>query len=653
MAIIPMAKVMIVCHRSQVSELLEVLQEEGICQILNADEAMISKDTPELAAVRERPKDVEELVSRLARSSAFLKEYAPREKGLASALAPRKVVNRQSYEEITTDAQVLKIIDQAEHVQTAMEKTRAEIEHFRTTLDMLQPWAPLETPVEEIRQLHTGVCWAGLVPTQHFEEFQEQLADAGAAIQVVGAAGTREAVLAVTLRENTEQVQKLLRSYEFEIVSFEPMAGTVAELIREYEKKLGEAQRQLEEHEEAAVALAQNLLKLQILHDHYRNVQAREKTRDNVPATEQTMILEGWCRKHDYDRLKGIVGRFSAASVGKVKPAPDEEVPVDIENPQLVKPFEVVTRLYGMPHHISVDPTPYLAPFFAIFFGMCIADAGYGLLMLGVLALFIKKMQGDKKLLLMLALCAVATVVVGALTGGWFGDAIQKFVLRRDASLALAFDPFKFPLIFFGAAIGLGYIQLISGLIIALVHNTRRRDYMAAVFDQLDWLVLLNSLVLFGLGVANVIPAAIGRVFGYLALLAAIAIFLLSHREGGIGARLGMGFYNVFSSVFYLGDVLSYLRLMALGMVGAGLAMAINVMAQVSADIPWIGPLIAVLIFIGGHVFNLVLAILSAFVHTLRLQYVEFFPKFLASGGREFTPLAKEFEHIYIEKAGK
>lgn len=653
MAIIPMAKVMIVCHRSQVSELLEVLQEEGICQILNADEAMISKDAPELAGVRERPKDVEELVARLARSSAFLKEYAPREKGLANALAPRKVVNRQSYEEITTDAQVLEIVDQTEHVQTAMEKTRAEIEHYRTTLEMLQPWAPLKTPVEEIRQLHTGVCWAGLVPTQHFEEFREQLAEAGGAIQVVGTAGTREAVLAVTLRANAEQVQKLLRSYEFEIVSFEPLTGTVAGLIREYEKKLTDARRQLGEHEEAAAALAQNLLKLQILHDHYRNVLAREKTRDNVPATEQAMILEGWCRKHDYGRLEEIVGRFSAASVGKVKPAADEEVPVDIENPQIVKPFEVVTRLYGMPHHISVDPTPYLAPFFAIFFGMCIADAGYGLLMLGILALFIKKMQGDKKLLLMLALCAVATVVVGALTGGWFGDAIQKFVLHRDANLALAFDPFKFPLIFFGAAIGLGYIQLISGLIIALVHNMRRKDYMAAVFDQLDWLVLLNSLVLFGLGTANVIPAAIGKVFGYLALLAAIAIFVLSHREGGIGSRLGMGFYNVFSSVFYLGDVLSYLRLMALGMVGAGLAMAINVMAQVSADIPWIGPLIAVLIFIGGHVFNLVLAILSAFVHTLRLQYVEFFPKFLASGGREFTPLAKEFEHIYIEKAGK
>jgi len=150
-----------------------------------------------------------------------------------------------------------------------------------------------------------------------------------------------------------------------------------------------------------------------------------------------------------------------------------------------------------------------------------------------------------------------------------------------------------------------------------------------------------------------VIPSGVGKVFGYLALLAAATIFLFSHREGGIGARLGMGFYNVFSSIFYLGDVLSFLRLMALGMVGAGLAMAINVIAQVAGGIPLVGPIVAVLIFVGGHVFNLILAILSAFVHTLRLQYVEFFPKFLASGGREFIPLAKEYRHIYIEKAGK
>jgi V/A-type H+-transporting ATPase subunit I len=648
-----MAKVMIVCHRSQVSDLLEAMQDEGICQILNADEAAVARDAPELTAPRERPKDLEELVARIERSLGFLREYAEKEKGLGRFLAPRKVIDAQAYREVITDAQVLENVSRADRVQTALENIRTQIDHFDSVLEMLQPWKSLETAVEELGQLRTSVCWAGLVPLQHFEEFGGRLAELGGLIQKEGIAGARQAAIVIAPRENTEQVQKLLRSYEFEIVTFEGMTGTVPDLIREYEQKLTEARRQLNECRGVAAGLAQHLLKTEILHDHYRNLLRREEQRDSVPATEQTRILEGWCRKGDYGRLEQIVSRFSAAGVMRVEPAPGEEAPVDIQNTRVVKPFEVVTRLYGMPRHTSVDPTKFLAPFFAIFFGMCIADAGYGLLMLGVLAVFIKKMQGDKKLLVMLALCAVATVVVGALTGGWFGDAIQKFILHRDASIALAFDPFKTPLLFFGVALGLGYIQLVSGLIIAFVHNLRRRDYIAAAFDQANWLVMLNSIVVFALGLTGVLPAVVGKVFGYLAILAAVTIFLLSHREGGMGARLGMGFYNVFSSVFYIGDVLSYLRLMALGMVGAGLAMAINVIAMVSAGIPYIGPIIAIVIFIGGHVFNLVLAILSAFVHTLRLQYVEFFPKFLTGGGREFVPLAKDYEHITIEKAGR
>jgi V/A-type H+-transporting ATPase subunit I len=265
---------------------------------------------------------------------------------------------------------------------------------------------------------------------------------------------------------------------------------------------------------------------------------------------------------------------------------------------------------------------------------------------------FITKFQGDKKLMWMLGICGAVTVVAGALTGGWFGDAVQQFVpaLKPIRDSMVWFDPFEKPMMFFGLSMALGYFQIQVGLLIALMHNLKRKEFIAAVCDQLTWIVMLNSLVLFGAGKARVLSPELGGFFGKLALVPAAMILLFSHREGSVGARIGMGAYNLFSTIFFVGDVLSYLRLMALGMVTAGIAMAVNVIAKISLDIPYgIGIVAMILVLVGGHSFNIAMSGLGAFVHTLRLQYVEFFPKFFVGGGRQFQPLTKQYKHVYIK----
>jgi V/A-type H+-transporting ATPase subunit I len=650
MAIARMAKVMIVSHRSQASDLLEALQAEGICQILNADEAMVSNDLGEMDAAPQRPRDIEALLARLGRSIEFVKGYAQAPKGLAAALAPRAVIDEQAYSKVVSDRGIVNLLERCEQLEVLIERTKGRIEGLRGTLETLLPWERFDTPVEEIGQLQRATCWAGLIPVQQLDQAVEKIAELGGAVQKVGSAGNRNACLIVSLNETAEDVQKILRSVEFEAVSFEGMSGTVRELIAERTEELERAQRQSAEQRADAAELAGSLLKLQILHDHHRNLLSREQTKDGAPATQCTVLLEGWVKEKNRGLLEKIVSRFDAAGVTKIQPGENEQVPVDIENRCVFRPFEVITRLYGVPQQFDVDPTIFLAPFFALFFGICLGDAGYGMAMIAAMLLLIRKMQGDTKLLWMLAICSGAAVVVGALTGGWFGDAIPQFApaLVPLKDKIMLFDPLEKPEKLLGLALVLGYIQIISGLLIGFGHNLYKKDFVAAVCDQLTWLVMLNSVVIFGASKGGFVPAHIGGIFGKVAIVPAVMIFLSSSRQGGWGARLGMGFYNLFSSVFYMGDVLSYLRLMGLCMVGAGMGMAINLIAKIALDIPYVGIIAAILVFVGGHGFNMILSVLGAFVHTMRLQYVEFFPKFFAAGGRDFQPLRKEYKHIYI-----
>ncbi|NIV69572.1 MAG: hypothetical protein GWN41_05465 [Phycisphaerae bacterium] len=521
---------------------------------------------------------------------------------------------------------------------------------------MLAPWAPLETPVEEIGGLQQATCLLGLIPSQHLEQTAEQLKEFGAAFQPLGTAANRHACIIIALNENIADVQKMLRSVEFEPVNFERMTGTVAELTDRYQKELDQAKKQLQDHYDKASSLSENLLNLQILHDHYTNLLNREETRGTAPATEHTVILEGWVKKREYPLLEKIVSNFQASSLTKIEPAEDEEIPVEIENKSGIRPFEVITRLYGMPQRIEVDPTVFLAPFFALFFGLCLTDAGYGLIMVALSIYLLRKLQGDKKFAALMVICSLSTILCGALTGGWFGDAVQILGISplskaRDAILRFGFDPAQNPEIFFRLALGIGYIQLLSGILVAFFYKLRQKRFVEATCAHLTWFVMLNCFAAYFFSTKQLfVPEEYGRFFLKLAIIPAFLIVLFSHNEGGILGRLGMGVFNLFSAIFYIGDILSYVRLMALGMVTAGLAVAINQFGVMASDVKYVGPVLAALVLVGGHAFNMGISALGAFVHTLRLQYVEFFPKFFEDGGRLFQPFTKKYNHIYISK---
>lgn len=660
MAIAQMSKIMIVSHRDESAELLEALQDAGKVQILDAERALVTKEWPELSVAAERSRDIEELLANLSQSIEFLGKYKTG-KDVTSALRPLYVVDQEKFNTTIKDKSVYELLDAAIDTETKIEETKDQLENVYGKLNVLKPWKSLSTPVEELAMLETSTVFTGLLANQHFEDTVEKAISHGAIFEQVSEKDGVRACLFVCMNEIANDVQKVLRAGDFDSISFDGMKGEVSEIIEQTSNKAQELESTLSELEEKARLLAERRVDLQILFDNTNNQLNRENTRKSVPATSHAVLMEGWVRKKDYKSVEKVVAKFPASCVSEVEPGEDEEVPVEIQNNRTVKPFEVITRLYGMPQYFEVDPTALLAPFFALFFALCLTDAGYGLIIIGFAVWMIRKMQGDKKLMWLLLVSSVLTLGAGALTGGWFGDGAQQLAsifgwdwLANARESLMWFDPLEKPMTFFVLAIGLGYLHIMVGLFTAFVHNLFRKDIVAAICDQLTWLVMLNSIVIFLFGSKLGIPASVSGVFGKVALLPAAMILLFSQREGPIAGRLGMGAYNLFSTIFYMGDVLSYLRLMALGMVTGGLAMAINVMAKTASEVPVVGKWVLVpVVLIGGHLFNTAISGLSAFVHTIRLQFVEFFPKFLVGGGTLFEPFSKKYKHVFVQKKEK
>ena len=510
-------------------------------------------------------------------------------------------------------------------------------------------------PVDQLHTLSSSTTFVGQIGDQYFDAVVEKLTELGAPVERVDSANRMQACIIVCLNEIASDVQKVLRSVEFEAVSFEGLTGLVSENIAAVQQHLKEIQKEQNLLQHQIVDLAQNKLNLQILSDYYQNLYKRIDAESSAPATDHVIFFEGWVRKRDYKKLDKLVHQFDAADLTVVEPAEGEEVPVEIDNGPLAEPFESVTRLYGMPASFDVDPTVFLAPFFALFFGICLTDAVYGLIMIAFLWWLLRKIKGDKKFVMMMIFCSITTVVAGALTGGWCGDTIQQFIpqLAGFRNALMWFDPLEKPMYFFNISLGLGYLQIIAGIFIGFIHKFRRGEKAAAVFDHLSWFIWLNSLAVFGLAKAGMFGenmAWLGTVAGVAAIIPALMIILFSEREGGWGGRIGMGLYNVFSTVFYVGDVLSYIRLMALGMVTAGFGMAINEIVKSVMEMGVFGYILGAIIFVGGHLFNIANSALSAFVHSMRLQFVEFFTKFLQGGGKEFDPLRESYRYIEVKK---
>ncbi len=433
-------------------------------------------------------------------------------------------------------------------------------------------------------------------------------------------------------------VQNLLREAAFSAIDFGGLKGTAARNLEE----LAARQGNLAEEKAAALEELEKLLehrpRLMAYYDWHENRRARGEALSNLARTEASILLQGWIPAPALPGLQETLARQTETAVVVVRePECGEEYPILLDNRGPVVPYEVVTRLYSLPCKGEPDPTPLLAPFFFIFFGICLSDAGYGAL-LSLTAFFLArklKLAGmGKQLVQLLFWGGLSALLFGVLMGGCFGNLIEL--------QPLWFNPLDDPMRMLLYCFVLGLFQVYCGMAVQAYRNIKAGQVWDAVFDQGMWYLFLTGLALLAVPGAREI-ATWGTLAGGAGL-----VLTQGRSQKGLLKKFFGGLLSLYNVTGYLSDVLSYSRLLALGLATGVIASAINTMGGLLAG-SIAGAVVMVVLLFGGHIFNLVISTLGSYVHTSRLQYIEFFGKFFDGGGKPFQPFRETNRFVEVE----
>jgi V/A-type H+-transporting ATPase subunit I len=633
MSVAEVQKVHIVAYSDLKKTFIDSLQEEGVLQIEMADSERLGLSTP-----FDETTSIEHQLHRLSHVLDFLSHWE--EKGLGEKLfAAKPQVSKEGRENILLQ-DFLPLLDQVENCEKEKNDIDSHLRFLEKEEEFLQSLQNLRLPLESVADTDATEVVLGVMPLASYKELSAETADEAFWSHIISQGKRNVHLLLVYLKSQKEKYRQILKDKNFDPLYFtETMLekagdqGDVKAVIRALAEEKAEAEKKRVSLDSKGKELASSREKLMQIHDVLLNERKQRMSSRNLGETDKAFFLEGWIKTADIPRLEAKLMPFAELVQCYFRPPlPDEDPPIILENPKIGKPFEIITKLYGLPQRGSVDPTLYLAPFFFLFVGLTVSEAGYGLLVAlsSFLYLKIAKPRGGlRQFLTLMALLGLATVILGTLVGGWFGFPIRQLMIL---------DPLQDPVSFLILSLALGFIQVWFGTFINMISGIKSKDYLRAIFVQGGWLILLPSLVLYALMKHSV--------WGILALAGAAGIVFFGAPSRNPFARFFGGLYSLYDISRYLADVLSYSRLLALGLATSVIAMVVNTLCQTALDIPWVGWLFAALIFVGGHLFNLGISFLGGFVHSMRLQFVEFFSKFFKSGGKPFKPFALESKYV-------
>lgn len=650
MAIVKMKGLRLLAMRSDREALLELLQGMGCVEIDEPDQdpqtwqgllSQLGNQTlsrPDGQALSQAREDLQAA----QRALAVLKRHGDKGRGL---LAPRPRLTRQQlFDGEEQGKQAVQQVLEADRQLAALEAQHSKLLTQRAAL---APWLELNIPLDTASTQEMVVQFGTVTAGVELEQVQRAVEGASELAQLTQASVDRDVryCLLVCHTSAQEEVLQALRDFGWSRMNLSGWTGTA----KENDQRIAQ---ELEQNEQETAQAEQQLAQLTSLAEPIRQAADRasvrinrEEGRSRLLDTEKTFLLEGWVPAEKWPELESQLKNYPCA--WELRDPTEEEypkVPVKLKNNWFTRPLSMVTEMYSLPAYNGLDPNPLMAPFFILFYGIMMADMGYGLLMMIASVVVLKKSRpraGMHNFFALLGLCGVSTFIMGAVTGGFFGDFIPQLLKLINPESTFVwfwptlFTPLEDTMMILVGAMALGFVQILVGMVISFVKKLRRGQVMDAIWEEVTWWVVFAGLALAILGVTNLVI-----ILGGVMVVAGPIL-----TEKGFGKITGI-FGSLYNHVTgYFGDILSYSRLMALMLAGSVIAQVFNTLGAIPGNV-----VIFIIISMLGNALNFALNLLGCYVHDLRLQCLEYFNKFYEDGGKPFRPMKLDTNYYDVVK---